>query len=144
MSNEYRPSFVGWLFSVLIASGFGAGVSNYLMTSIQEKLEEKAKLEIIDAEKHDKTARIIIKNSGDKIGLITSVKLNGKEHKSFYASHVVGLKEKQKKQYEYVPAGYCPGNGYCEIKVCDVAKPISMITLYTDVGRITFPNSKRR
>nr|VFK29590.1 MAG: hypothetical protein BECKLPF1236A_GA0070988_107481 [Candidatus Kentron sp. LPFa]VFK36871.1 MAG: hypothetical protein BECKLPF1236C_GA0070990_107131 [Candidatus Kentron sp. LPFa] len=105
------------------------------MTLIQEIWETEAKLEVVDTGIHDEEARIVIKNSGDKIGLITSVILNGIEHKSFYASHVVGLREKQKAQYEYVPAGYCPGNGYYEIKVRDVAKPISTITLYTDVGR---------
>lgn len=148
--KEFSPTFIWWLLSILLASGIGSGLSSCIFTHIDQVSRSEAKLKIVEAQIFQYTdstykkpvisgdtntdsayekLRIIIKNEGDKRGIITAVLIDGHRYDSFSASHVVGLKEKQKFQYEYVPAGYCPGNNFSEVQIRNPAKDINKIVL---------------
>jgi hypothetical protein len=138
---EYKPTFTWWLISILLASGIGSGISNYIFSTINTVAQTDAHLKIVEVDtdviekassKNENILRIIVNNQGDKSGIVVSIWVNEKQYDFFQSSHVLGLKEKQNLQYEYAPAGYCPPNDYCEFRVPLNFNKIDHLSLETE------------
>ncbi len=67
-------------------------------------------------EVHEEHITIVLENSGDQAGVITSVRLDGDQVvEQFYASHTATDLKLRKKEYQKAEALVCPPKTYCEI-----------------------------
>jgi hypothetical protein len=126
--------FGWWLFSILLASGIGGGLSSWGVESLKEFLRSDASIEVVDygwqkLGGNDFLA-IVVKNSGDSDGIVTKIRLNGKEYDEFLGTHTIGPEKLRKHQIEKVISGYCPANTYCEFYLETDAKKIDTIEFY--------------
>ena len=149
-NKEYKPSFKWWLISIILASGLGSGLSTYALDKFKEITAQDANLKIVEVDlgrfteiKRSDTLndiRIIIKNSGDKIGIVRSVFINEKKYDKFFTSHNIGTLRGfiSDKPYLLSPAGFVPANSFMEIVLERENKKIESIGVEIENGKIIY------
>ena len=121
--QEFKPAFGWWLFSLVLASGFGTAASTLLYDYATEATKSAAEVSVSDIDvlpiyRGFYEVRVVFRNKGDKPGVVTALEFDGKRYDSLFTSRVAGLSEdKMKDSYEQVSAAYIPGNGFTEVKL---------------------------
>ena len=83
--------------------------------------------------------RIIIKNSGDRIGIVRAVFINEKKHEKFFTSHNIGtLRGFNTKAYSLSPAGFVPAHSFMEIVLDRDIEKIESIGVEIENGEIIY------
>lgn len=76
----------------------------------------------------------MVSNTGDRPGIITSVRINGSKYEIFSTSRVAGLaKGRQKQQYEAAPSAISPPHDYTEVAV-SYQSPITIQSVSIETG----------
>ncbi len=89
-SIEYKPGFKAWLFSIILAAGFGSLLADGVRILIVESRMSDAVLEL--KEKHCKKDKnrfvctYYFENIGDKLTYITDVVVDGEDHPIFFTN----------------------------------------------------------
>lgn len=97
MEGEYKPGFRAWLFSVIIAAGFGSLIADGLRYFVVELSKSDATLKVRDFHFRRNETRgqwtFYVTNDGDKVALITDVEVNGENHNTFYTNRPIKIYE---------------------------------------------------
>jgi len=120
------------LIPIIVGTSFSTFIYNYL----NEKWKSEASFIYVDSGVQDlklksknytslnqqydfvKYTTVVLRNDGDKPGIITSVAVNEKESDNqgqFFASHSVTPLTLRKYEYQQVESLLCPPKTYCEI-----------------------------
>lgn len=95
MAKEFKPGFIGWLFSVIIAAGFGSLLADAVRYVVVEASKSEAELLLRDKHYVEETEknRIVwhyyIENVGDKPMYIVDVSVDGVDHPRFFSNSAI-------------------------------------------------------
>lgn len=122
------------VLSVAFCSALGAGLAGLFFKPLNSLLEKDATFIYVDSGTNNlkfvnedpksneppffyrKYSSIVLRNEGDKAGIVTYIKINGgKQIEQFYASHTATDLKLRKKEFQKSEALVCPPKTYCEI-----------------------------
>ena len=89
MSNEYKPGFKAWLFSIFLAAGFGSLGAEGVKHLVVEWAKNDASLELRDMQCQKTNIFVCnyyFENIGDKVTYITKAIIAGNEHSTFFTN----------------------------------------------------------
>ena len=97
MSDEFRPGFYAWLFSVFLAAGFGSLFSDGIRYLVVENAKDEATLVRRDTMCIDDTLQgqavylciFYLENIGDKATYITDLALSDKQYEMFLTNYPI-------------------------------------------------------
>jgi hypothetical protein len=93
LSNEYKPGFKAWLFSVIIAAGFGSLLADGIRYAVVEWRKSEATLELRDYHCKNEKERFLcnyyFENTGDELAYITDVIVDGEDHPIFFTNNPI-------------------------------------------------------
>ena len=94
MNGEYKPGLKGWLFSVIIAAGFGSLIADGVKHAFIEWREKDANL-VLRVKTCETTTTFVcnyyLENIGDKTTYITKIIHAGKEYNRFHTNEPIDV-----------------------------------------------------
>jgi hypothetical protein len=122
------------VLAVAFVTALGAGLAGSLFKPFNSLFEKDAKFVYVDSGTNNlkfeldnpkpnqpsffykKYSSIVLKNEGDKAGIVTFFKVNdGEPIEQFYASHTATDLKLRKKEFQKSEALVCPPQTFCEI-----------------------------
>ena len=135
-SCKYEEPKINLLLVLAVAffTSLGAGLAGFFFKPFNSLFEKDATFVYVDSGTNNlkfvnedpksneppffyrKHSSIVLKNEGDKAGIVTYIKINGgKPIEQFYASHTATDLKLRKKEFQKSEALVCPPKTYCEI-----------------------------
>ncbi len=113
--QNYKPSFTWWLIAIVLGSSSVAALVSIGWQEIQKLIERPAYYEIIDIGQDESRGflNIILRNEGDKAGVITGIIISGARYDSFYTDQPITARGKvRKSQMQQADSAYVPGGEF--------------------------------
>jgi hypothetical protein len=116
---DFKPGYKSWIFSIVMLSIGGVVVKYFLDKADQTPASFELTNHGTQTFKNskDKYFGVTVLNSGSEDGMIKVIKINGKDHKSFYSNNTTVAESLRNFQFEKSLGGFCPSKKYCEFYI---------------------------